>query len=405
MAKSPQIQKRQDIRKAQIIEMIRRMPSPSRAVIQKASHMSMESTLGLIGELLDEGLVMETGKSDTTVGRKPVLLKINPDGCYSIGIRFNARYVMGVVIDFEHQPVITKKLLVPEHADTASLLETLRSCIGSLIAELGQRADRLIGIGIGTPGIIDFPHDVVRRYIHIPDWMDVPLRELVQASFALPVSIEHGVRCTARALHAQTRYSHAKNMVLLQMDRGVNMCVLAGGNLYSGSTGIAGEIGHVKVTENGLPCACGRSGCLETIASDVAILRRVRQRLDVGGCQKLAGLLGKEECPTCAKLLEAAELGDSDCLSVLFETGSAVGKALASVITLLNPDSMIIGGDLVLHPAFQQGLLETIEKESLRESLEAVQITFEKRDDLLDACGAARLPLTKRFKPRDLPQP
>jgi N-acetylglucosamine repressor len=403
MAKSSQVQKRQDARKAKIMDIVWRTPRASRTLIQKTTHMSMESTLTLVNELLEEGLLLRAGKSDgNSVGRKSMILRINPDGCYGMGIRFNARCITGVVINLEHKPVLTERMLVPGDTDTAEILEMLKACVHRLLDGLKERSGRLEGIGIASPGVMDLSNEMVKRYVHVPDWHDVPLREWMQKEFPWPVSLEHDVKCTARALRMQPKYRHAKNMLLVQMDRGVYMCMILNGHIYHGSTNISGEIGHVCAVEGGWPCACGQAGCLETVASDSAFLEQIRQGMARGGFQKLRALAGKERDITIADLVRSSELGDDEASALLSVAGTALAKVLASAITLLNPDHLIVSGILATTPAFQSAFLRTVEGRTLREGLEAVMISFETYDDLINAAGAAELTLSRRFSVREV---
>ena len=403
MTKSSQIQKRQDARKAKIVDIVRRTPNASRTMIQKITHLSIETTLTLVNELIDDGLLLMAGKKDDgALGRKPVILRINPEGCFSMGIRFNARCVTGAVINLERKPLYTESILIPDGADTQTILNLLKTCIQRLIDKLGARSEKLEGIGIGTPGVIDMPGQVVKRYVHVRDWYDVPLRELMQESIPWPVSIEHGVKCTAYAFRMRPEYQQAKNLLLVQMDRGVNMCMILNGHLYHGSTNISGEIGHVRAVEGGLPCACGQAGCLETVASDQALLEQVRQRMLRGELHTLRTLVGEEREVAIADVVRSCELGDPEASALLNATGTALAQALAPMITVMNPDHLIVSGVSATSPAFQSAFLQAVESRTLRECLEAIQISFEAYDDLFNAVGAAELPLIRRFSVREV---
>ncbi len=403
MAKSSQIQKRQDARKNRIIDIVRKTPNASRTLIQRLTRLSMESTLRLVNELLDEGLLLGAGKMDSnTAGRKARLLRVNPEGCFSIGIRFNARYVTGAVINFEHKPVFTESMLIGDNASTGVILETLKTCVFRLLDAMGERKERLVGIGIGTPGVLDLPNEVVKRYVHVPDWNNVPLRELMQQSFPWPISIEHGVKCAIRALLMRPEYQNAKNLLLVQMERGVNMGMLLNGHLYHGSTNIAGEIGHVCAVEDGIPCACGQTGCLETVASDAALLEHIRGEMAQGGFQRLGRLAGENREITIGDLVRSCELGDDEAAALLQSTGMLLAKTLAPVVTILNPDHLVVSGTLADSGVFRSAFLQTMGHKTLNECMDAAAVHFETYNDQQNAAGAARLAMAKRFSVGDV---
>lgn len=349
MASSEKTALRRGMWKRRILETIRNNENASRILVKRQQGLSMGSALGLIEELLQENLIVAIGKSaGSGAGRKATLLKINEDGCYFIGVRFSAAGVWGVCTDFGHRAVCTHQEDMPPQQDGEALIEAISRCIEALMTVLGERAARLRGIGLGGPGIIDPQAGVIVRYAHIPDWENVPIREIIEKRFGLPTYLEHGVKCTARALLALPERQDIRDLLFMQISRGVGLCAVIGGRVHYGTHFLAGEVAQTP-TESG-----------ETLE---ALLR---------AAAKAGGALGET-------------------------AGRAAGDILAVGIMLLNPQEVVLSGDLCRQASFCKALRERAAEKCLPESLKDLAFTFLPADGQRDAVGAAALPYDKQF--------
>ena len=401
MAVSQKTYIRRDARKRLILEIIRSTPEACRTLVQKRSGLSMDSTLFLINELLESDLIHSVGKSDTRkAGRKSTLLRINEEGCFFVGLRFNASSVTGAVINFDSKVVLSRDWRSDGILSAREMLAFLGKCIEELLDGLGERRSKVKGIGIGAPGIIDLNKGTILRYVHIPDWKNVDLKKTFEQRFGIPVWVEHGVKCAARAMMSMPVHSSCADMLYLQMDRGISMCIVANGQIYNGATYLSGEAGHIHVEDNGILCECGRVGCLETVATDSAILRSAQALLQEGRCAKLKSMLDTGMPFWVSTVCDAELVGDKDCAELLGNTGRCVGKVAAAALGLLNPRQLILVGWMTSSPAFQRNVRRCLADGCLDESIQACQLFFSQRDKLADARGAAELPFSKQFDSR-----
>lgn len=374
--------------KREILEIIRTTPDASRISVKRARGLSMDSTLALIGELLDEGLILSRGKTESgRVGRRATLLQINPDGCYFIGVRFSAGGISGVCMDFAHRVVCHRRLSLPAKPGKQDMIDGVTRCIELLMEELGaQRCARLRGIGLGAPGIIDPQQGVITRYVHISGWENVPLREIVERRFGLPTYLEHGVKCTARAVMSRPEHAASRDLLFLQMGRGVSLCTVIGGRIHSGVSYLSGEIGHML---------CAGRETLESLTASDALCAAVQRALAKGDSAFDPALYAGGV--TLRSIVSAAQAGDSGACALMQQAGRAAGCALSAAIMVVNPQDVILSGRLCCADAFKAAVDDALHRRCIPESLACMQLSFLPSDAQLDAAGAAMLPYNKLF--------
>ncbi len=398
MAVSEKTAQRHNRWKCQILKIIRTTPNASRIVVKRQTGLSMESILGLVDELLEEGLIRSRGVlEDGRVGRKATLLEINPDGCYFIGVRFSAGGIAGVCTNFEREVLYEYQREFVARPDVQTILEEIFACVSGLMERLGPRCERLRGIGVGAPGIIDLEHGVITRYVHIPGWKAIPLRGILTKRFGVPIYLEHGVKCTARALISQPPYTGIHELLFMQMGRGINLCMITGGRIVYGASYLSGEIGHMNVAGNDRLCECGRVGCLETLAASGALCAMAEEKVDTPPFAVLSGMLKGERPIHLRHLCTAANEGCEGCTALLSRAGQAIGEALAVSIMLANPGDVVLSGGLTASLAFREAVVDTLSRHCLPESLANAHLCFLPADARKDALGAAELPLQAQY--------
>ncbi len=376
-------------RRNRVLQVIRDCPDEaSKTFIQRKTRMGMESTIVMVNSLLEEGLICEAGVSGGSVGRRSTLLRINPAGQFFIGVRFNVEHVWAVLYDFSLKEVARTGRTVPRDTNRDSLIAIVTQCIRAMCGMLAENRDRLCGIGIAAPGINDYYRGISKRYIHIPDWVDVPLAQIIGDAFGCPVFVENSTRCLINALHLEE--AGLKNVLLIQVGRGVGSAVLIDGKIFRGSTNSAGNIGHIRVTDKPIPCECGRTGCMETMCGYPALRRMI---LHAKGAGKLAQVSADFQDPShdYQDLIGLAARGDPDAAACVKEIGFYVGKGAASIIPVLNPQKLVISGMLAGLPDFCRAVKDSIEAVCFPEVIESMHIDFCDYDDHISAVGAVLL--------------
>lgn len=238
----------------------------------------------------------------------------------------------------------------------------IAKAISEKLASLGENKNRLIGIGMGAPGPVDYENGVILNVVNLGWKENYPLKEQLEVTTALPAAIENDANCAALGEMWKGAGGGAKDLVCVTLGTGVGGGVIIGGNIVQGSNGAAGEIGHITAVSNGgAPCNCGKTGCLETVASATGIVRLATKEILKGD---LKGELAEKQAAngkiTAKDVFDSARNGDQMAVKVLDEVTFHLGLVLANIGNTLNPQKIVIGGgvskagDFLLNSVKQQ---------------------------------------------------
>jgi glucokinase-like ROK family protein len=336
----------------------------SRAGTARATHLTRPTVSSIVADLIDEGLVEEIGQEPSEGGKPATLLSVVDDSRHVIGIDLADSQFRGSVINLRGQ--IRHRLSLPVHnRDGEAALALVYELVDALVA---ATAAPLLGIGIGTPGLMDARQGVVRQAVNL-DWRDLPLRDLLAERYNLPVYIANDCQVAALAEHTFGASREALNLVVVKVGRGIGAGIVLNGQLYYGDGSGAGEIGHVAVVEGGELCRCGHLGCLETVASSRAIIKRAQQIAKSDPFSSLHHFVATPEAITTDVVLRAFEAGDQAMHRILAEAGRYLGVAVANLVGAVNVHCIVIAGSV---SRFGEALLEAIRQEVCRRSLPAL---------------------------------
>jgi predicted NBD/HSP70 family sugar kinase len=298
----------------------------SRAEIARQTGLSRAAVSSLVGELIESGLLREIGQGSSAGGKPPTLLALNERGRDIVVLDLGHRPFRGALVDLSGR---IHERIEADPDPIAPVGEQAQQVVVDLIESLIARAAApVLGIGVGTPGVID-PDGTVLEAANL-DWHGLDLGAELRRRFDIPVSIANDAAMAA--LVEYRRRPTDRNLILVKLGHGVGAGVVINGILHRGEHSAAGEIGHVRVQDDGEPCRCGNSGCLETVASVPAILRSVGA--------------DPERHPWDALAL-AGRVGDEPVRHALSEAGRHLGRVLASVIALLDIGHVVLAPDLL----------------------------------------------------------
>jgi predicted NBD/HSP70 family sugar kinase len=228
----------------------------SRADVARATHLTRTTVSHIVAELIAEGLIEETGFGPSEGGKPPVLLNLVAGSRNLIGVDLANSRFRGGVLDLRGN--IIERFDMPIHEQNGELaLERVTLLIDSLL-EASQGP--VLGIGIGTPGLVDAREGIVRRAVNL-DWQDLPMRDLLQTRYNLPIYVSNDSHAAALGEYAFGQKREIANLIVIKVGRGTSAGIVLNGRLHYGDGSGAGEIGHVRVVENGKPCLCGQRGC------------------------------------------------------------------------------------------------------------------------------------------------
>ncbi len=310
-----------------------------------------KSTMGnLLAQLQAWRFVRETGTVNVGPGRPGVMIDIDPGGGRLIGAEIGVDFISVVLTDLKANVVWRKKIdtngSTHQQATVIALTEKL---FQEAIDETHLAGQRLLGIGVGVPGLVDHATGAL---LFAPNlgWSNVPLREMWQR-FGVPVVIENEANAAALGEHMIGVAKHLDHFIYLSAGVGLGGGLMIDGKLYGGVGGYAGEIGHMTLVPDGPQCACGNQGCWETFVGPTAILDRVRQAAQEGRTPILMSLPeinGDASAIRMQHVFEAAARDETTVRQVLDDVGRYLGIGIANLLNAFNPSLVVLGGVLSL---------------------------------------------------------
>jgi glucokinase-like ROK family protein len=323
------------INKAIVLNTIYKKKPISRAEIAKATGLNKSTVSALVDELLAEGLILETGIGESQGGRKPVNLSINKEVGNIIGIDLGVNYILSVLTNFAGEIIWEKRISLKKTNDTSLLrVNDLLQLVEETIHNAPPSARGIIGIGIGVPGIVNYEQGHILSAPNLC-WTNVNLKEIVETRFQVPVFIDNEANAGAIGEKWFGSGKKATDLLYVSAGTGIGAGIVINNELYRGSQGLAGEIGHMTVELKGLPCSCGNHGCWEEYASEKALFRYMQNNATVDSLSVF-------------DLIELAIGGDQLAQEGFRNVGKYLGIGVANLINAFNPEIVIIGNTLPL---------------------------------------------------------
>jgi len=381
----------------QILWVIRKFNPISRSEIVEKTNLTAATVSRIVNKLINFNLVVETGYGESNGGRKPVLLELNPDSLLAIGIDIEIDEIKGVIIDLNGKILFQSTLSIMGKTDKDYILNKVLEIIKKLLKEK-KYIKWVIGIGIGMHGLVDYAKGIS---IFPPafGWRDIPVAEVVKKEFDLPVIVENNVRALTLAENWFGVGKNFSNFICLKVGGGIGSGIFTEGKIYRGTSNSAGEIGHTMVDEEGPLCTCGNYGCLESMASTPAIIKRTIKALKQGADSKINKIIDNnldnldEEA-----IIMAAHQGDLLARQILQDIGRYLGIAIANLINILNPEAVVLSGDIIMSgDILLESLRSTVHNRALQYPVKHVKIISSKMDKEGVAIGAATLILESIF--------
>jgi predicted NBD/HSP70 family sugar kinase len=372
-----------------VLRLIWREKRISRAAIAQQAHLSRSTVSEIVNEILPTGLVEEVGLGKSRGGRRPVLLEFQDDACVILGVEMGAAHVGAALTDLRGKVLAWEEREHPVRTDpvgTRALIASLaQACLDN-----GVRDGRpLVGIGVALPS----PYDPARpddlSTLVLPAWEGHLGLEGLRDRYGVPIMIDNDANLGALAEHWWGAGRGADDFAYIKVATGIGSGHIIGGEIYRGSTGVAGEIGHTAIDPKGKRCICGLRGCLVTMIGTPALLERAEELLKEHPDSSLAGReFGIRD------LEEAALNGDAVAVQVAQEAAGHLGIVVAGLLNLLNPSMVVVGGDLAgLGELLLVPLRETARSRTLVSSVKAAEIRASELGPKSVAIGAATLVL------------
>lgn len=340
---TPGIELKINNQKKQIVRSIYFNGSASNAELSAELELSTPKINSLIQELIGEGLITELGQGNSSGGRRPLIYGLTEDAFYVAGITINVNYSVISVYNACNAEISGPHYIPEKMEKDFSLFQRIHGHLVRISGSCCLGSGKLIAVGIEMPGLVNQEKSVNSTYF--PEIEDLNLK--IGEIFGLPVFIDNDARMRTFAEKHFGLARGRKNVLMAHVDWGIGLGIIIDGRLYTGKSGFSGEFGHVPFVENGNLCSCGKIGCLETVASAQAVTRQAREGIERGVSSLIPGLT--ENNPgniNSDTVIQAALCGDQFSISILSNAGFWLGRGVANLIQLFNPELVIIGGKM-----------------------------------------------------------
>ena len=313
----------------------------SLADLSKELDTSIPTTTKLVGELVEDGLLVEIGKLGTNGGRRPSIFGLNPSAGYFVGVDIRRKFLGFAITDFKGSLVdYHEKVEFTVQNSEDSFREMCRMIKRELV-ETGINPEKVLAYGFNLTGRVNNETGYCFSYFL---GEDKPIASVLEAELGKPVYVENDSRAMTYGEYICGTSNGVRNMLYLNVAWGLGMGMIVDGKLSYGKSGFSGEIGHFPLLNNNCICHCGKMGCLETGASGSAVYRIFMEKLKEGRTSTLSDKFNRREEIHMEEILAAVNEEDVLAIEVIEEIGTTLGRAIAGLINIFNPELIVIGG-------------------------------------------------------------
>ena len=365
----------------------------SNSELAKQIKLSTPKINSLLVELIDDGLVQELGRGDSSGGRRPNIYGLVKDGFYVVGITININRTIISIFNSNNEEVSGPNYFPIKMQSDIRIFDQVYEKLGEVLRDSNISQNKVLVAGIGIPGLINLKEGINKTY-----FPDVPnLNEELKKIFGIPVFFDHNTKVRTFAEQQFGLAKNRKNVLMLQVDWGLGLGIIINKKLYVGKSGFSGEFGHLPIVDNGVLCSCGKQGCLETVVSATAIVRMAKEGIGNGNSSLIKELVnGDLENIEISTVIQAANSGDQFAISIFSDVGHWLGRGIAYLLQIFNPELIIIGGHVAEANQFILApIQQAIHTYSNRDINNDTEIKFSELGSKTGTMGAAAYALEK----------
>ncbi len=315
------------------------------AELAKELNISVPTVTKLVADLKDDGLLEDNGKIETAGGRRPNVYGLSGNAFYFLGADIRRRRIELVLLNFKGGIISRKEEIHFVLEDTMEAFDCVCQEIQLFIEECGIPKDKIAGLGVSMIGRIDAREGNSYTFFN---FNEISLAQLLEQRIGISTYIENDSRAMMYAEKTFGVIRDEKNVLFLNLGRGVGAGIMLDGKIYYGKTGFAGEFGHIPIFDNEIICHCGKKGCLETEVSGIALEKMFAEHLKNGENSVLYDKWMAGQEILLYDIIEVANNDDMLAISLIEEMAAKLGRGVGILINLLNPDLVVLGGSLAL---------------------------------------------------------
>lgn len=366
--------------------------------LSKELNLSIPTVAKLVNEMCEEGYLKDYGKLETEGGRHPILYGLNPDSGYFVGVDIKKFSLDIGLINFKGDIVDLQMNLPYNFENTPEAMDTLCEMVKDFIRHVSEElSHKILNVCINISGRVN--PEAGYSY-SIFNFSEHPLDEILTQKIGYQVSIDNDTRAMTYGEYLQGCVKGEKNILFINISWGLGMGIIINGRIYMGKSGFSGEIGHIQAFDNEVICHCGKKGCLETGASGSALHRIFIERIRNGESSILSKRVQEMNTPlTLDEIIRAINKEDPLGIEIVEEIGQRLGKHIAGLINIFNPEMVIIGGTLALTEDYiLQPIKTAVRKYSLNMVNKDSVIVTSKLKEKAGVVGACMLARSRTFE-------
>jgi len=266
---------------------------------------------------------------------------------YLVGIDLGGTFIKTAIVSRDGE--LIKKIEVPSEKEKGpdGVIANIIRSVKLAASETDIKINAISAIGIGSPGPIDTKRGIVNKAINMPGWVNIPLRDRIQEAFGIPANLENDANAMAYGEFWKGAGRNSEIMLAYTLGTGVGGGIVIEGKLVRGTTGCAGELGHITIVPDGDLCSCGNRGCLEAYASATFLVHRTMDKINKGADTILKEWIAEGKTLTSKLIDDARRSGDAFADMVMREAGTYLGLGMSVVVAILNPDVIVVGGGMM----------------------------------------------------------
>ncbi|MFC7850623.1 ROK family transcriptional regulator [Arthrobacter sp. NPDC057388] len=384
-----------------ILDAIRRAASGlSRVELAQIVGLSPQTISNISRRLLDQNLIVEAGKEGSGPGKPRTILRLNPAGMYAVGVHLDPAVGTFVVLDLLGAVVQHSSVKMPDSSGPEAVITAIATEVDKLIEASGVDRAKIAGLGVAAPGPIDHDNGTVVEPPLLDGWDSVPLRDALAEATGLSVLMDKDVTSAAVAETWAGGASGAGSFVFMYMGTGIGCGIVLNDEVVRGTSGNAGEIGHLIVDPDGAPCDCGLRGCVKSTCIPQVLVAQAQAAgiLDEPG----SATTGSAVQERFAMLCEAADAGNSAAAAIIDKSAELVARAASAVANILDVDRVVFGGPFwpLLSARYLEKVPGLIQQSSDAGNIHAVEVVGTGVGEDVGAVGAACLVLEHTLAPR-----
>lgn len=296
--------------------------------MKEFSGLSLPTMMKLISELVEQGIFIESGKRESSGGRPPAIFSLHPSLGYIVGIELLIHSFRFSIVNLNHELIYEYETDSFNLNQTEESLRYILRIVPELLQKKGISHDKILGVGVGITGRVNGKKGISHTFLQGA----VPLAQVLQEQWGFPVFVDNDTRLMTLGEQNFGLAQEKQNVVYLNISQGLGMGLISNGQLHDGASGFAGEFGHIHFEDNDQLCVCGKKGCLETVVSGYALEARYR------------ALFPTKPTPRYTDIISRLQGEDPAIREIVSEMGKSLGQALSTLVQILNPSLIIIGG-------------------------------------------------------------